>query len=116
MVNTLKKDFQSRRQEIAEAPPSAVGSTEKVRILHSLLLSAPHMLCLHRARAYTSVFKETEGEPTIIRRAKALARTLQELPAEIYDGELLVGMVGCRMRAARFFPKYKPGSVKTLIH
>ena len=39
----------------------------------------------------TESYKETEGEPPVIRRAKALEKILKEMTIGIEDGELIVG-------------------------
>ena len=105
MADTVATDLISRRRAMAKALPSETGSTDRVRKLNALLLSAPHTLCLHRARAYTKVFSETEGEPTVLRFAKAFAQTVEDMPAYIDEGELIVGGPTCRLRAAGIFPE-----------
>ncbi len=105
MVGTISTDLLSRRQAISKALPFETGSTERVRRLNALLLSTPHTLCLHRARAYTKVFSKTEGEPVVLRFAKAFAQTLEDMPAYIDEGELIVGGPTWRLRAAAVFPE-----------
>ena len=51
----------------------------------------PAHLSLLRTRAYTKVWKETEGEPLSIRRAKALAHYLDTMPIYIRPFECIVG-------------------------
>ena len=51
----------------------------------------PVYLSILRTRIYTQVWKETEGEPPGIRRAKAFARFLEEIPISIRPKSLLVG-------------------------
>ncbi len=51
----------------------------------------PVYLSILRTRIYTQVWKETEGEPPGIRRAKAFARFLEEIPIFIRPKSLLVG-------------------------
>jgi len=97
----------SKRERIAKAQPSEAGSTERVGELNAMLLCVPRSVCLHRARAYTKVFSETEGEPRPIRFAKAFAKTLQDLPAVIAEGELIVGMPTCRTGAITFYPEFQ---------
>jgi len=46
---------------------------------------------LHRARLVTQSYRRTEGEPAVLRRAKALARFFRQAPLEIFDEEQLVG-------------------------
>jgi len=51
----------------------------------------PVFLSILRTRAYTEVYKETEGEPLSIRRAKAFARYLETVPIFIKPHSLIVG-------------------------
>ena len=48
-------------------------------------------LCLERARLLTESYKETEGEPEVIRRAKGLKKVLDNMTIYIEDGERIVG-------------------------
>ena len=48
-------------------------------------------ICLERARLVTQVYKETEGEPMVLRRAKALASILENMTIYIGDEERIVG-------------------------
>jgi len=51
----------------------------------------PIYLCVLRSRLYTESWKETEGQPTSIRRAKAFARYMDNIPVFIRPFELIVG-------------------------
>jgi len=51
----------------------------------------PVYLSILRSRVYTEVWKETWGEPTSIRKAKAFAQYLDTIPIFIRPEELLVG-------------------------
>ncbi len=44
-----------------------------------------------RARLVTESYRKTEGEPIILRRAKALAHFIENAPIQIFEEELLVG-------------------------
>lgn len=48
-------------------------------------------ICTEKARLMTESFRNTEGQPEILRRAKALAYTLDNITIFIRDGELIVG-------------------------
>ena len=104
MVKT-KESILLRREKLARSQPDEAGSTERVRKLNARMLAKRPGICLHRARAFTEVFSQTEGEPSEIRFAKAFTKTLQELPAIITEGELIVGAPTCQYRAAGFFPE-----------
>ena len=62
-------------------------------------------LCLERGFLMTESYKETEGEPALIRRAKALEKILQEMSIYIEDGELIVGRATSKQRGGRSFLK-----------
>jgi pyruvate formate-lyase/glycerol dehydratase family glycyl radical enzyme len=61
---------------------------------------------MERARLLTASFKETEGLPTPIRRAKAFEKIVTEIPIYIDDDQLLVGDFGSRPMAAEWLPEY----------
>jgi formate C-acetyltransferase len=48
-------------------------------------------LCFEKARLITESYKQTEGEPAIIRYAKAQAEVLEKIPIIIDKDELIVG-------------------------
>jgi formate C-acetyltransferase len=75
------------------------------RLRHRLLASRPE-LCVERARIVTEVYRDTEGDPTIVRRAKALQAVLQGMTIRIDDGELIVGNQASRLRSAPIFPEF----------
>ena len=60
-------------------------------------------LSLERARLVTESYKTTEGEPTVIRRAKSLTHVLKNMAIYIQEGELIVG-------------NYSPSSLQLVIH
>ncbi len=59
-----------------------------------------------RAVLLTESYKKTEGEPIIIRRAKALENILDNIPITIRDGELIVGSNTKKPRSCQVFPEY----------
>lgn len=81
--------------------------TEETRTqrLRRLLVESPPTICPERAEIYTRVYRETEGEPMVIRRAKALASVLREMTIFILDDELIVGNQGSTPRSAPIFPE-----------
>ena len=118
MTTTIKPGHKSmtlKGMELREGQVTQLGSTERVRRLSAAFHKFRPSICLHRARAYTQVFKETEGEPASIRRAKAFARTLEILPAIILDDELIVGYQGCKPRCITVKPDVDTPWLKTQI-
>jgi len=85
-------------------PPFAVP--ERIGRLKAELFATPDSVCFERARILTRVYRETEGEPTAIRRARALHAVFAEIPIFIRAGELLVGQRAARLGARAVYPEY----------
>ncbi len=64
---------------------------ERIERLRKRLLVDQYPLSFEKIRLMTDSLKQTEGEPQILRRAKALANVLENIPIFIEDGELIVG-------------------------
>ena len=65
--------------------------TDRVKRLKKRCDEAISHVCSERSRLITESWKETEGEPLDIRRAKLFRRVLQGISIVIRDDELLVG-------------------------
>ncbi|MCR4442842.1 MAG: pyruvate formate lyase family protein [Peptococcaceae bacterium] len=91
-------------EELRKGMRADIGSTERVKRLSLALRSAVPGICLHTARAYTEVFKETEGEPVPMRFARSFYRATQYLPAIIGEGELIVGLPSCGLKKIPVLP------------
>ncbi len=55
------------------------------------ILATPRKVFLDTARIETASYKQTEGEPVILRRAHAFRAQCRKLPIQIYENELIVG-------------------------
>ena len=64
---------------------------ERVAKLKKRLEVEQYPLCIEKTRLITQSYLQTEGEPQIIRRARALANVLEKITIFIEDGELIVG-------------------------
>ncbi|ABK62429.1 glycyl radical protein [Clostridium novyi] len=80
--------------------------TKRVEKLKEQILSATPCIEVERARLLTESFKETENQPIIIRKAKALEKILNEMPIVIREGELIVGSLTKNSRSAQVFPEF----------
>ena len=67
---------------------SSLGRTSKLK---NNLLSSRYELCIERMRYFTEIYKKYPNEPEIIKRAKSVALTLNNMTIFIRDDELLVG-------------------------
>ena len=79
--------------------------TERVKQLKDEFLSLTPEMCCERAVIYTKVYQENESLPTVLKRAKALRKTLEEMSIFIQDGEVIVGHPASRPRSAEVFPE-----------
>ncbi|HWR70607.1 MAG TPA: pyruvate formate lyase family protein, partial [Dehalococcoidia bacterium] len=62
-------------------------------------------VCLERARLITQSYRETEGEPMITRRAKALKKILEGMTIYIQDKERLVGNMAADPNSLPLYPE-----------
>lgn len=77
----------------------------RTRKLNDEILAVRPEICIERARIVTLSYKETETQPVLIRRAKALARVLREMSIFIQRDQLIVGAQAGKLRAAPLFPE-----------
>ena len=91
-----------------ENMPYEYGSQDfpRVQRVRSDLMSITPGICPERALLITASYRETEGQPMVLRRAKALGKILREMSIYIEDGQLIVGNQAGRGRAAPIFPEY----------
>lgn len=59
-----------------------------------------------RAVLLTESYKETEGQPIIVRRAKAFSHILKNIPITIREDELIVGSATKFPRSCQVFPEF----------
>jgi pyruvate formate-lyase/glycerol dehydratase family glycyl radical enzyme len=73
--------------------------------LNNELLAVKPEICIERARLVTCSYKETEAEPMVVRRAKAIAKVLEEMTIFIQRDQLIVGTQASKLRSAPLFPE-----------
>ncbi len=81
-----------------------IKSNARVNKLREKVLAPPE-ICVERAQLMTESYKETESEPSILRRAKALQKILNEMTIGIDDGELIVGRTTSKSRGGAILPE-----------
>lgn len=75
-----------------------IPPTDRVLRLRETFLNYRPKMEIERTRIHTRTMKETEGEPMVIRRAKAFANICREMPIEIAPDELIVGYLSATRR------------------
>jgi pyruvate formate-lyase/glycerol dehydratase family glycyl radical enzyme len=68
------------------------------------MLATPS-ICIERAFWMTEAYKENEDEPAVLKRAKALAKVLENLTVHIEEGELIVGNATSKVRGGQIMPE-----------
>ena len=86
VLSTQEQAIESGKKALYE------GVTERVLgILNAIRNYGSPRLSVDRAVLFTESLKETEGQPLIIRWAKAVKHFAEHVPVTIFDGELIVG-------------------------
>ncbi|MDK7197929.1 formate C-acetyltransferase/glycerol dehydratase family glycyl radical enzyme [Actinotignum sanguinis] len=98
----------------AHAPVLFRLAPERTAFLNARMRAAVPSICTERARIVTESARATEGEPAVLRRAKALRATLAQMSIFIDEAELIVGNHGSTPRSAPLFPEFGPLSEKEL--
>jgi formate C-acetyltransferase len=83
---------------------------ERTTLLREKFASAAGLpqICVEKVRWFTESYKETEGQPSIIRQARALKKLFENIPISIDDEELIVGKpTGRRGRATNINPEIR---------
>ncbi|MDP2662259.1 MAG: pyruvate formate lyase family protein [Dehalococcoidia bacterium] len=68
-----------------------------------------------RSHLFTEYFKNSDGEPPALRRAKAFARVLEGMTIVIHDNELIVGSSTPFVRGCNAYPEFAVGWVKAEV-
>ncbi|MDO4521563.1 MAG: glycyl radical protein [Eubacteriales bacterium] len=82
-----------------------VKSERITRLVENLYRKMPQIESA-RAILLTESYRQTEGEPIIMRRAKAFAHILDHLPITIREEELIVGSTTLAPRSCQTYPEF----------
>jgi len=78
----------------------------RIAKLRDLVRPKVNLLSTERARLITESYKETEGLPIEIRRAKAFEKILSEMTIYILEGSLILGNSGPTPMGGKLYPEY----------
>lgn len=82
--------------------------TSRIERLKTALFASPREISLERALLYTASHRTTEGEPTLLRRAKATAWILDHVEITLREDELIAGNRTVKPRAGIISPEMDP--------
>lgn len=80
------------------------GCTDRINRLRNKYFNNMPEIDTERARAYTEIYKENEGDEVIIKRAKALYHYLENKTLFIDEDELIIGTDGKKQRSVVMNP------------
>lgn len=80
--------------------------TARIERLKKVIVDAKPYVESERAVLVTEAYKETEGLPPILRRAKAVEKIFNNLPVTIRDDELVVGAITKNPRSTEICPEF----------
>ena len=91
---------------MAEFTPVDIPISERIGILKNDLYEKMPEIEVDRAVLITESYKQTEGMPTVRRRALAFKHILENIPITIRRWELIVGSATKSPRSCQLFPEY----------
>lgn len=83
-----------------------LDKTERISNLVTNLYENMPVIESARAKLVTESYRETEGEPMVIRRAKAFSHILNNIPIIIREEELIVGSTTLAPRGCQTYPEF----------
>ncbi len=91
---------------MADYNSTKIPKTERItRLVDNLFAKMPEIESA-RAVLLTESYRQTEGEPEVMRKAKAFAHILDNIPIIIRDEELIVGSSTLAPRGCQTFPEF----------
>lgn len=85
-----------------------ISVNERINKLREKMITTP-AICVERGYYMTQSYKETEGQPAVIRRAKALDKILSNMTIRIENGELIAGWPTSKIRGGAVLPEVQCG-------
>lgn len=105
MANEVRIGTEVRSEDWHAGRGADCGCTERVRKLNAKLNAALPTIDMHRARCFTEVWKENEGESPIMLKALGTYKHLSTVEPYIEDGELIVGLEAPRPKCHPMHPE-----------
>ncbi|UCH05723.1 MAG: formate C-acetyltransferase/glycerol dehydratase family glycyl radical enzyme, partial [Candidatus Thorarchaeota archaeon] len=77
----------------------------RVKTLRNMVTGPAPVVSIERPVLYTESMRLSEGEPMILRHAKALAHVLENMTVKILPGEIIVGAIVDEIPGATLYPE-----------
>lgn len=101
---TVLSPHEQRILEEQQGKASYAGRERVYEILNTFKAERP-IIDIERAKFFTESFKQTEGQPLVLRWSKALKHIAENMTVYIDDHQLLVGRSGCQGRYGILYPE-----------
>lgn len=95
-----------KRGQMSKYNSERQPKTERITYLVNKLYEKMPEIESARARLITESYMETEGQPIVLRRAKAFYHILEKIPIVIRDRELIVGSTTLAPRGCQTYPEF----------
>ncbi|MBR3893987.1 MAG: glycyl radical protein [Clostridia bacterium] len=82
------------------------AKSERIELLKADLFATSPQIEADRAVLLTESYMQTEGEPMVLRRAKAFRNILEKMPVTIRPNELVVGAATVSPRSCQIYPEF----------
>ena len=105
-MNTCKINAISMDDMLGFTPQNDDCDFDRIGRLQARMNARTPTICTERAEIITECFKNTEGEPIVLRRAKAFAKILEKMTVYTEPGSLIIGNQASANFAAPVFPEY----------
>src|SRR4030042_5448295 len=105
----------SQRETPRTEPPTlsaAPAGQDRLGRLRERFLRGQREVCIERARYLTESYRQTEGQPAVLRRARALEHILRQLTVRIDPDELIVGRITGKALGAGVYPEGVAGRIR----
>ena len=79
---------------------------KRTKELRQRCVDATPEVCVERARLITEAYEEYGSLPVTMKRAMTFEKILNEMSLYIQSGELIVGNLSSKLRAAPIYPEY----------
>ncbi len=86
--------------------PTPIAKSERIKRMVDHLFAKMPEIEAARAQLITQSYQDTEGQPTVIRKAKAFEHILKHLPIIIRPEELIVGSTTLAPRGCQTYPEF----------
>ena len=112
-----KEVYSPQEQRVIKNKGKVVFNSNEARIkkIYESFKHSKSVVDIQRARYFTQSFKQTEGQPLILRWAKALHLIAEHIDIVIDDAQLIVGRAGKRGKYGLIYPELDGCFLKTFI-